>query len=154
MVDERRVRRMLQRVSEDITYLASRSEEGIPEQLADAERMAALKYVFVTTIEGCLDIAQHVCASEGWGPPSSNAEALRLLGRHDVLPTGLSDVMASAVGFRNVLVHGYVRRRRPPGCLVPGAGTRSGGVREPRLVLADRPDTVTPSACSRSPANA
>lgn len=108
MVDERRVRRMLQRVSEDITYLASRSEEGIPEQLADAERMAALKYVFVTTIEGCLDIAQHVCASEGWGPPSSNAEALRLLGRHDVLPIGLSDVMASAVGFRNVLVHGYV----------------------------------------------
>jgi len=108
MVDERRVRRMLQRVSEDITYLASRSEEGIPEQLADAERMAALKYVFVTTIEGCLDIAQHVCASEGWGPPSSNAEALRLLGRHDVLPTGLSEVMASAVGFRNVLVHGYV----------------------------------------------
>jgi uncharacterized protein YutE (UPF0331/DUF86 family) len=108
MVDERRVRRMLQRVSEDITYLASRSEEGIPEQLADAERMAALKYVFVTTIEGCLDIAQHVCASEGWGPPSSNAEALRLLGRHEVLPTGLSEVMASAVGFRNVLVHGYV----------------------------------------------
>lgn len=33
---------------------------------------------------------------------------MRLLGRHDVLPTGLSEVMASAVGFRNVLVHGYV----------------------------------------------
>jgi uncharacterized protein YutE (UPF0331/DUF86 family) len=108
MVDERRVRRLLQRVSEDITYLATRSEEEPSEQLVDAERMAALKYVFVTTIEGCLDIAQHVCASEGWGPPSSNAEALRLLGRHDVLPTGLSEVMASAVGFRNVLVHGYV----------------------------------------------
>lgn len=108
MVDERRVRRLLQRVSEDLTYLASRSEEELSEQLADDERMAALKYVFVTTIEGCLDIAQHVCASEGWGPPSSNAEALRLLGRHDVLPTGLSEVMASAVGFRNVLVHGYV----------------------------------------------
>jgi len=33
---------------------------------------------------------------------------MRLLGRHDVLPTGLSEVVASAVGFRNVLVHGYV----------------------------------------------
>lgn len=108
MVDERRVRRLLQRVSEDISYLASRSGEEPSQQLADAERMAALKYVFVTTIEGCLDVAQHVCASEGWGPPSSNAEALRLLGHHGVLPSGLSEVMASAVGFRNVLVHGYV----------------------------------------------
>lgn len=99
---------MLQRVSEDITYLASRAAEEPSEQLADAERMAALKYVFITTIEGCLDVAQHVCASEGWGPPSSNADAIRLLGRHGVLPTGLSEVTASAVGFRNVLVHGYV----------------------------------------------
>ncbi len=108
MVDERRVRRLLQRVSEDIAYLTRRSEEDPSEQLADDERMAALKYFFVTTIEGCLDVAQHVCASEGWGPPSSNADALRLLGRHGVVPSDLSEVMATAVGFRNVLVHGYV----------------------------------------------
>ena len=71
---------------------------------------------------------------------------MRLLGRHDVLPTGLSEVVASAVGFRNVLVHGYVDvdvdDRRVVSFLE--RFTRSEGVREPPLVLADRPDAVTP----------
>ncbi|MDQ3570170.1 MAG: DUF86 domain-containing protein [Actinomycetota bacterium] len=108
MVDERRVRRLLQRVSEDLAYLARRAQEDPATQLGDVERMAALKYVFVTAIEGCLDTAQHLCASEGWGPPASNAEAFRLLARHGVVPPELGEVMAAGVGFRNVLVHGYV----------------------------------------------
>jgi len=55
-----------------------------------------------------LNVAQHLCASEGWGPPATNAEALRILGRHGVLDAALADSLARAVGFRNVLVHGYV----------------------------------------------
>ncbi len=108
MVDERRVRRLLQRVSEDLSYLDRRAQEDPDAQLSDRERMAALKYVFVTAIEGCLDVAQHLCASEGWGPPASNADALRVLGRHAVLAAELAETMAAAVGFRNVLIHGYV----------------------------------------------
>lgn len=108
MVDERRVRRLLQRVSDDLGYLATRAGQDRTVLLADADRLAALKYVFVTAIEGCLNVAQHLCASEGWGPPASNADALRLLGGRHVLAVPLAESMARAVGFRNVLVHGYV----------------------------------------------
>ena len=107
MVDERRVRRLLQRVGEDLAYLRARVDVDRSTLVADPDRLAALKYVFVTAIEGCINVAQHLCASEGWGPPSSNADALRLLGRHRVLGADLAEVMARAVGFRNVLVHGY-----------------------------------------------
>lgn len=108
MVDERRVRRLLQRISEDLSYLSDRSSEDPKFLAGDPDRLLALKYVFVTTIEGCLNVAQHLCASEGWGPPESNADSLRILGRHGVLSLPLADAMALAVGFRNVLVHGYV----------------------------------------------
>lgn len=108
MVDERRVRRLLQRVSDDLGYLSSRAGEDRDFLLGDRDRLAALKYVFVTAIEGCLNVAQHLCASEGWGPPASNADALRLVGGHGVTTTLLAESMARAVGFRNVLVHGYV----------------------------------------------
>lgn len=108
MVDERRVRRLLQRVSEDLAWLRERARGDRAALRADADRLAALKYRFVTAIEGCLNVAQHVCASEGWGPPGTNAEALRLLGRHGVLDAALAESLARAVGFRNVLVHGYV----------------------------------------------
>ncbi|MEO6120840.1 MAG: DUF86 domain-containing protein [Acidimicrobiales bacterium] len=107
MVDERRVRRLLQRVTEDLAYLRQRSALGRATLLADTDRLAGLKYVFVTAIEGCLNVAQHICASEGWGPPESNADALRVLGRHGVLDADTAEAMARAVGFRNVLVHGY-----------------------------------------------
>lgn len=61
----------------------------------------------MTAIAGCLHVAQHLCASEGWGPPSTNADALRLLGRHGVLAPELAEALSRAVGFRNLLVHGY-----------------------------------------------
>ena len=107
MVDERRVRRLLQRISEDLTFLEARVD-GRHELVGDTERLAAVKYVFVTAIEGCIDVAQHVAASEGWGPPTTNADAIRLLGRHRVLDPPLAEAVARSVGFRNVLVHGYV----------------------------------------------
>jgi uncharacterized protein YutE (UPF0331/DUF86 family) len=107
VVDERRVRRLLQRISEDVAYLRARAAADRSVLRADVDRLAALKYVFVTAIEGCLDVAQHLCASEGWGPPSNNPDALRLLAGHGVLESELAERLARAVGFRNVLVHGY-----------------------------------------------
>jgi len=108
VVDERRVRRLLQRVGTDLAYLTERARGDRAALRADLERLAALKYHFVTAIEGCLNVAQHLCASEGWGPPASNADAMRILGRHGVLSPDLAESMARAVGFRNVLVHGYI----------------------------------------------
>jgi Protein of unknown function DUF86 len=55
------------------------------------------------------DVSQHICASEGWGPPADNGDAIRLLGEHGVLPAELAASVRRAVGFRNVLVYEYVK---------------------------------------------
>lgn len=107
MVDEARVARLLRSISDDLSVLRGESGAG-PERRADPLWMRGVKYLFVTAIEGCVDVAQHVCSAEGWGPPSTNADAIRLLGRHGALPAELADAIARAVGFRNVLVHDYV----------------------------------------------
>jgi uncharacterized protein YutE (UPF0331/DUF86 family) len=107
VVDEVRVERLLRAITDDLAFL--RVEAG-----ADAARrddpawLRAVKYAFVTSIEACLDVAQHLCASEGWGPPATNADALVVLGRHGVVDGDLARRLAQAVGFRNVLVHEYV----------------------------------------------
>ena len=77
------------------------------EVLADPARLGHVKYLFVTAIEGCIDAAQHVCASEGYGAPDTNADAMLALGRHGLLEDDEATAMARAVRFRNVLVHGY-----------------------------------------------
>ncbi|WP_343708775.1 HepT-like ribonuclease domain-containing protein [Mycobacterium sp.] len=58
-------------------------------------------------MEGCISIAHHVAASEGWEAPDSNADAMRSLGRHGVISAELAGVMARAAGFCNLLVHRY-----------------------------------------------
>ncbi len=62
----------------------------------------------IAAIEACVDIAQHVCSAEGWGPPADNSDAVRLLGAHGALSRELAERLRKAVGFRNVLVHEYV----------------------------------------------
>ena len=77
MVDEGRVLRLLRSVRDDVRLLE-------PEAGADDERrrdpvwLPGVKYALVTAVEGVVDVAQHVCASEGWGLPSYNGDA-----RHD-----------------------------------------------------------------------
>lgn len=108
MVDERRVVRLLQRITNELAYLHARAKEDRAALLNDEERLSGLKYRFVTTIEGVINVAQHLCASEGWGPPRDNGDAVRLLGTHGVLDDPLAERVVRAVGFRNLLVHQYV----------------------------------------------
>jgi uncharacterized protein YutE (UPF0331/DUF86 family) len=108
MVDEARVLRLLRGVTDDIAVLKREAAAG-QERRRDPIWLRGVKYTFVTAIEACVDVAQHICAAQGWGPPADNGDAVRLLGKHGVLDAGLADSVRKAVGFRNVLVHEYVR---------------------------------------------
>ena len=109
MVDPERLHRLLRRVTDDLAVLRGYAEVAPRELLKDPVRLGHVKYLLVTLLEGCIDAAHHVAAAEGYGPPGSNAEAMLLLARHGVLPEELATVMAQAVRFRNVLVHGYAQ---------------------------------------------
>ncbi len=106
MVDPERLHRILRRVSDDLAVLDSYARDPAGTR-ADPARLGHTKYLFVTAIEGCVDAAQHICASEGFGPPETNGDAVRLLARHELLDDAIAQTVARAVGFRNVLVHGY-----------------------------------------------
>ena len=107
MVDEVRVLRLLRSISDDLAVLRAEASAD-PGRRADPLWLRGVKYTFVTAIEAGVDVAQHVCASKGWGPPRDNGDAIRLLGAHGVLSADLADRLRRAVGFRNVLVHDYV----------------------------------------------
>lgn len=104
MVDEGRVARLLRGVEERIARLEqARSTDAA----ADDWRLDAVKYLFVTAIEGCVDAAHHIAAAERWGAPDTNAAVFTVLAGHGVLDAELARSMGRAVGFRNVLVHQY-----------------------------------------------
>ena len=108
MVDEDRVLRLLRSVTDDVAVLRGESQAG-EDRREDPIWLRGVKYTFVTAIEACVDVAQHICATEGWGPPADNGDAVRLLGDHGVCTPELARSIRRAVGFRNVLVHDYIK---------------------------------------------
>lgn len=71
MVDETRVLRLLRAVSDDLAVLRAEAQAGA-DRRADRIWMRGVKCTFVTAIEACVDVAHHVCATQGWGPPRDN----------------------------------------------------------------------------------
>src|SRR5260370_16948760 len=108
MVDEGRVLGLLRNVADDVAML-KRESSASEERRQDPMWLRGVKYTFVTAIEACIDVTQHICAAEGWGPPADNGDAVRILGERGVLTSQLAASIRKAVGFRNVLVHEYIK---------------------------------------------
>ncbi len=53
------------------------------------------------------DVASHIVSDERLGEPGTNQETFDLLARAGWLDADLAATLRAAVGFRNVLVHGY-----------------------------------------------
>lgn len=89
MVDQVRVARLLRAITDALSILTA--EDSAPaDRRSDPMWLPGVKYMFITAIEGCVDVAQHMCSSEGWGPPADNGDAMRLLGAHGILSPGVS----------------------------------------------------------------
>lgn len=107
LLDETRLFWRLNAVTVEVTVLhaeatADESRRGDPIWLR------GMKYAFLVAIECCVDVARHVCAEEGWGPPADDGDAMRLAGEHGLLPGELAASMRRLVGFRDVLVHRHL----------------------------------------------
>lgn len=105
MVDQTRLARLLRAASDRTFRLRAAAAVDVSER--GPFWLDGVKYLLVTTVEACVDVAQHICSSESYPAPDTNADAIRLLGTREVLPAELANSLARAVGFRNVLVHQY-----------------------------------------------
>ncbi|MDT7597765.1 MAG: hypothetical protein QOJ06_3311 [Pseudonocardiales bacterium] len=106
VVDREWLDRLLDRVAYDLKALTEYRAAG--DLLENPTRLAAVKYHFITTIDGCARIAHHIIASEGWRIAESNADAVRALSAQHVVRAATAEAVARAVGFRNVLIYQYI----------------------------------------------
>lgn len=71
-MDEVRVYRLLRLIADNLGLL-HRESYADDDRRADPMWLRGVKYTFVTTIEACIDIAQHICSAQGWGPRQTTA---------------------------------------------------------------------------------
>ena len=95
-------------VLRDHVARARRRRPARPDLLvADQDLQDALCMSLLVAIQEAIDTAFHIAADEGWGVPSSNAEAFDILSRNNVLDSELSRAMGNAAALRNRIAHGY-----------------------------------------------
>jgi uncharacterized protein YutE (UPF0331/DUF86 family) len=74
---------------------------------SDVDIQDAVALSFLVAVQEANDIALHLAADEGWGLPSSYAEAFDLLARNHVLTPEHARELAAVGSVRNRIAHGY-----------------------------------------------
>jgi uncharacterized protein YutE (UPF0331/DUF86 family) len=108
MIDPDVVARRLLALSEALRELARPAAGDARALAADAVLRAAVERWVQVAVEACIDVADHLIASEGWTPPATARAAFATLAAHGRLPLDLADRLGNAAALRNVLVHDYV----------------------------------------------
>ena len=109
MVDRELV---LRRVAALDTYLAQLAEARQVEATAyagDWRAQRVLERTLHLAIEVCMDLADHALADRALPVPGTAAEAFMVLAREGIVEADLATALARMVGFRNLLVHDYMR---------------------------------------------
>lgn len=105
MVDPDRVRRLLQlleRFAGELEELAA-TDPGTYVRDHPYEG----RYLVQASAQVCIDVANHLIASEGWRTPTDFRDAFTVLEEHAVIAPVLADRLRALAGLRNRLVHLY-----------------------------------------------
>ena len=109
MVDELRVRALLDRLGNEIDALRRLAARDRDDLLADDDLLAAVKYRFIIAIEMCVDVGRHVIASEGLRAPLDYADVFVVLADASLLDGSTAADLRDTARFRDLLVHGYAK---------------------------------------------
>lgn len=107
MVDPGRLRRLLDRLGDELAALRRLAQREPAELLADPDLVAGIKYRFIVAIEVCVDVGEHIIASEQLRAPESFADVFAVLAEAGWLPPERLEALQAMARFRNLLVHQY-----------------------------------------------
>jgi uncharacterized protein YutE (UPF0331/DUF86 family) len=89
---------------EKLNHLATLSRE---EFLSDFTKIESAKHLFQISVECCLDVSNHIIASERFRAPKNYAESFEILSEKGIFPKIFLPTLRQMVQFRNRLVHLY-----------------------------------------------
>lgn len=75
--------------------------------LEDKILIGSAKYYLQVSIESCLDVANHIIASERFRAPKDYADSFKVIQEQGLVPFDLGEKLRRMAKFRNRLVHLY-----------------------------------------------
>ena len=107
MVRPDKVEGILVDLKENLRKLRKLAALPPQEFLADFTKVESAKHLFQASVECCLDVSNHIIASERFRAPKSYAESFEILSEEGIVPKPFSLTLRRMAQFRNRLVHLY-----------------------------------------------
>ncbi|WP_256546833.1 type VII toxin-antitoxin system HepT family RNase toxin [Halobellus inordinatus] len=107
MVDEEIIVDKLRYINQYTNDLKQMRGMSKAEYVDDIIVQRAVERTFMNLIQSCIDLAQHIRASEGLSPSGTAKNEIETLGNAGILSSDVQEQMEEAVGFRNILAHRY-----------------------------------------------
>ncbi|HHS96686.1 MAG TPA: DUF86 domain-containing protein [Chloroflexi bacterium] len=127
MVDRDTIERFIRLLRQYLKHLRQLAEVPADRFLADPHLIGSARYYLTVSIEACLDIANHLIASEGLRSPKDYKDAFRVLYGAGILPDELNtNFNSSRLQRREIIPHVLLHPQRDVTPLQRGVGL--GGV--------------------------
>lgn len=107
MVNAAKFEGLTRNLREYIAYLQDLGRLGKQAVLADPYKRGAARYYLQIAIECCIDIGNHVIASENFRPPTTHRETFQILNEAGLIPDDFVLTLQQMASMRNRLVHLY-----------------------------------------------
>jgi uncharacterized protein YutE (UPF0331/DUF86 family) len=107
MVNPAKLAGLARNLREYTTHLATLGLLGKEAVLSDPYKIGAARYYLQVAIECCLDIGNHVIASEQFRPPATYRETFEILAEAGLIQNDFLPTLQQMASMRNRLVHLY-----------------------------------------------
>lgn len=109
MIDKDILLSKADRVYRHVRRVKEKRPSKLQEFLSSPDLQDIVLFNLHMAIQNCIDIASHVISDEGLGLPGSTNEMFYLLHENGYISREIAEKMLPLVGFRNLVVHEYVK---------------------------------------------
>ncbi|HIH86650.1 MAG TPA: DUF86 domain-containing protein [Methanosarcinales archaeon] len=99
----------LEMLEEYVAILKGYQHHDVKDLMRDHTLRGAVERYIEVALECMIDIGEMIISKEKLKRPDTYRDVFLLLGEHGILPDDFAEDLASAAGFRNVLVHMYAK---------------------------------------------
>ena len=107
MVNVQKAEGLLRNLAASVGHLRDLARTERDEFLKDAAKVGAAKYYLQISIEACMDLGNHIIASERFRAPKDYRDIFTVLHENGILPDDFALTLRQMAGLRNRLVHLY-----------------------------------------------
>ncbi|MBS7251896.1 MAG: DUF86 domain-containing protein [Candidatus Freyarchaeota archaeon] len=84
-------------------------EISLEDLMKDRDKRNMVLHAMLVSIQSAIDLANHIIADRGLRKPLTYRESFEILSESGIIPPDLGDNLSDLAGFRNMLVHSYLR---------------------------------------------